>query len=177
MLVAHHLEYSAKVHEMGDRSAYSGSYKDVAIAVVSSGFGSSEVLSCCGMLMKLGVTSVVYLGACISTDRRHGLGSVIFAGGGSHNLLNCANTAAKRYDLAATVRTVLTPGTALSEEGCIIDEDTGAFYELAREGEFDALAILTVSENAVSGEKMEEPEVRSRFYAASRLAFETIVLA
>jgi len=175
MLAAHHLEYSALVYGSGDVLAYSGSYKNVAIAVISSGFGSGEVLSCCNELKQRGATEIIYLGACLSTDRRHGLRSVVLASGGSSGLIDRANIAAELFDLKATAR-MLTPGALEPGEGCIIDDVTGAFYELARENGFEALSILTVSEDMARGERMEEHEVRSRFYDAARLAFETYAL-
>ena len=186
MLAAHHLEFSSVVFELGDVLAYTGSYNGTELAVVSSGFGSSGVLSCCEELAGLGVTEIVYLGACSSADTRHGLRLVILAAGGCQNLLERANAAVMRFDLNAVVRTVqapgaltpgaLTPGAPTSEEGCIIDDVTGALYEMAGNSGFGALSILTVSESVAGGEKLEEHEIRSRFYAASRLAFEVFAI-
>ncbi|MCL2767591.1 MAG: hypothetical protein FWE49_02560, partial [Synergistaceae bacterium] len=99
MLAAHHLECNTLVYELGDVLAYSGSYKNVAIAVVSSGFGSGAVLSCCEGLAGLGAAEIIHLGACTSTDELHGLRSVILASGGSQNLLTRAKYSAKRYGL------------------------------------------------------------------------------
>ena len=172
MLAAHHLEYSAQVYELGEFLAYTGSYKGAQIAIVSSGFGSSVILSCCGELTSLGVKEIIFIGACASTDMRHGLRSVVLASGGSRSLLDRANYVCKQFNLTAAVRTVLPPDAVQPEEGCIIDNVTGDFYGLAREGGIDTLSILTVSEDPITGEKMEEHEVRSRFYTASRLAFE-----
>ena len=176
MLAAHHLEYYTLIYELGDVLVYSGSYKNVAIAVVSSGFGSGGVLSCCGELAGLGAAEIIYLGACTSTDEMHGLRSVILASGGSQNLLTRAKYSAKRYGLRTTVWTVFEAGAKRPEEGCIINDVTGALYGLAGEGGFKALSVLTVSEDMARGEKMEEHEMRSRFYTASRLAFETLAL-
>jgi len=119
---------------------------------------------------------LVYIGACVSTTVRHSLRSVILAAGGSESLLSRAVAAARQFVIPATARTVLSPSAELPEEGCIIDEATGAFYERARAGGVEALSILTVSEDVIKGEKMEEHEFRSRFYAAARLAFETLAI-
>jgi len=176
MLSAHHLEYSTLVYELEDIIVYSGSYKDVPIALASTGFGSGAVLSFLRGLSQLGVAEIVYVGGCVSTTDRHGLRAVILAAGGSENLLGRACKAARQYDISTTIRTVLPPGVVHPEEGCIVDSITGVVYEQARTDGIRALSILTVSENTRTGEKMEEHEIRSRFYAASRLVFEMLAL-
>ena len=178
MLVAHHLEYASLVSELGDVLVYSGSYKDMPLAVASTGTGSSGVLAFLNEASAsgAGASEAVFIGSCVSTTSRYGVRSVILAAGGSRKLLDRALAAAEQYDIKAASATVLQPGGLLPEEGCIIEEVTGAFYELARAGGADALSILTVAENTRTDEKMEEHEVRSRFYAASRLAFEMLAL-
>jgi len=174
MLAAHHLENSELIHENGDALVFSGRYSGSPIAILSSGSGNGEALSCLGWAKELGAKEIVYVGACASTTLRHGLRSVILANGGGLDLLRQASAAACRLVIPATVRTVLPPGAAQPEGGCITDGFTGAFYEYAKGSGIEALSILTVSEDAAKGEKMEEHEVRSRFYAAARLAFETL---
>ena len=177
MLAAHHLENSDLIHEHGDALVYTGRYNGSPIAIFSSGFGNSKVLSCLGWAKELGAKEIAYIGACMSTTLRHGLGSVILANGGSPGLLRQAGAAAGRLGIPVTARTVLPPGAAQPEGGCIVDGFTGAFYEYAKGSGVEALSILTVSEDAAKGEKMEEHEVRSRFYAAARLVFETLTTA
>jgi len=176
MLAAHHLEYSSLVYELGDVLVFSGSYNSVPIAVVSSGFGSGVVLALLGRLKKCGAAKVIYIGECVSTTGRHGLRSVILGSGGSPGLSSLASAAAGRCDIPAVMRTVLPSGASAPEEGCISDEVTFAMYERAKDEGFEALSILTVSEDAKNGEIMEGHERRSRFYAASRLAFETFAM-
>ena len=91
-------------------------------------------------------------------------------------MLDCAKAAAAQYDISVMTETVLPPGSDNAEEGGISDAVTVALYETARTENIEALSVLTVSENRMTGEKMEEHEIRSRFYAASRLVFETAVL-
>jgi len=184
MLSAHHLEYSTLVNEQGDVLVFAGSYKNVPIALISTGFGNSAVLSCMHEVTRLGAAEVIYIGGCVSTiggpttgqsaTDRIALRSVILAAGGSKNLLNRAYRAAQQYAIPVTAQPVLHPGCAHPEEGCIIDEITAALYEQARSDNIEALSILTVSENAKTGEKMEEHEKRSRHNAAARLVFETL---
>ena len=88
-------------------------------------------------------------------------------------MLKRANEAARQYEISTIEQTVLSLGSAHPQEGCIVDDITGALYEQARADGIKALSILTVSENTRTGEKMEEHEKRSRFYAAARLVFET----
>ena len=172
MLSAHHLEYADQVYESGDVILFSGSYKNVPIAVASTGFGVGTVLSCFREVSGLGAQEAVYVGGCVTTTSRHGLRTVVLASGGSQSLLERACAAAKRYVIPAVTRTVLPPDCKHPEEGGIVDGVTGAFYEQARMSGIEALSILTVSENAITGEKMEEHEIQSRFYGAARLAFE-----
>ena len=224
MLSAHHLEYSTLVYEAGDILVFSGSYKNVPIALASTGFGSGAILSYLHELKELGAAEVVYVGGCVSTTDRYGLRTLVLAAGGSRGLLRRASTAARLYNIPTTTLTVLSPVGIHPEEGCaiedsaiegcaiegcaiggstidgstiegntiegstigdstisgstieghIIDDVTGAFYEQARADGIEALTILTVSENIKTGEKMEEHEKRSRFYAAARLVFEML---
>jgi len=176
MLSAHHLEYSTLVYEKEDVLVFSGSYKDIPIALASTGFGDSAVLSFVRELKGLGATEIVYIGGCVSTTDRHGLRTVVLAAGGGESMLEQAREAARMYEIPAMVRTVLPPDVVHPEEGCIVDSITGALYAQAQADAIEALSILTVSENAKTSEKMEEHERRSRFYAAARLVFEMLAL-
>jgi len=176
MLSAHHLEYSTLVYEMGDILVYSGSYKEVPIALASTGFGDSAVLSFLRELKGLGVAEVVYIGGCISTTEQHKLRTVVLAAGSSQGMLTRARDAAWQYAIPVTIQTVLPTDSVHAEERCITDSVTGALYEQARIDGIEALSILTVSENTKTGEKMEEHERRSRFYAAARLVFEMLAI-
>lgn len=176
MLVSHHLEYAAPVFEQGDFSIYSGSYKDVPLALISTGFGVGEVFYYLCELIELGIKEIIYISACMSTTVAHGLGSVILAGGGSQSLLARANAASAFYAIPVVTRTVLPADCKRPEEGCVIDDFTGAFYSQSKVEGVEALSILTVSENSKTGEKMEEHERRSRLHAASRLVFETFAI-
>ena len=173
MLVAHHLEYASLSFEQGDVSAYSGSYKGVPVAVVSTGFGKSDTLLYLRAVIESGATNIVYIGKCTSSAERLAPRSVILAIGGSQTMLEKARDAAGLYDIRESAEAVLPPG-AYREEVCIFEEVTGGLYELAQAYGVEALAILTVSENTATGESMDEHEVRSRFYGASRLSFELL---
>ena len=176
MLAAHHLEYSKLLYEQGDVLIYSGSYSGVPLAVISTGFGSGEVVTSLEKLENLGATAVIYIGACVSASARYALRTVILASGGSESMLNCAKATAVQHDIAVITEAVLPPGSDNAEDGGISDAVTGALYETARTENIEALSVLTVSENSISGEKMEEHEIRSRFHVASRLVFEMAVL-
>jgi len=176
MLSAHHLEYSTLVYETGDILVYSGSYKEVPIALASTGFGDSAVLSFLRELKGLGVAEVVYIGGCISTTEQYKLRTVVLAAGSSQSMLTRARDAAWQFEIPTTIQAVLPPDSVYPEEGCIIDSVTDALYEQARIDGIEALSILTISENTKTGEKMEEHERRSRFYTASRLVFEMLAM-
>jgi len=176
MLAAHHLEYSELIYEQSDVLIYQGSYNDTPLAVISAGFGSGGVLPILEMAGNLGAKKVVYISACASTIARYGLRTVILVSGGSDGLLGCAQAAAVKYDIPVITETILPPGSDNAEEGGISDAVTGELYETARTENIEALCVLTVSENKITGEKMEEHEVRSRFHAAARLVFETAVV-
>jgi len=181
MLSAHHLEYSALDYEQGDTIAYTGSYKETPIALASTGIGSSAVLTYINENKTLEATEIIYIGGCKSTTDKpttNGgeLRTVVLATGGSQNLLNRAIKAAKQNGIAVTTQTVKPPDMANTLENVIVCEITGALYERARNDGIEALSILTVSENTKTGEKIEEHEKQSRYYAAARLVFETLAL-
>jgi len=210
MLVAHHLEYAALRYERGDIPVYTGSYKDVPIAVISVGFEPVSATEYFGEAKQLGVSEVLYIGECLSSSRRHALRTVILADGGNAALLERAARAAAKHSIAVTVSPVpaelfsspispishtstesheppespcnFTPSAAEagspvpdSEHGLTVTSNgfLAGFYTFAEENGISALSILTVSENIVTGEKMEEHERRSRLYPAARLVFET----
>ena len=174
MLAAHHMECCSDEFSLGNVDVYSftGSYMGVPVAVVSSESGRDELLACISGLSRSGVSGVIYISTCISSTSRYDARAVILAAGGSKKLLDMANAAAVRCDIITHSETVLDPGDTQPEEGCITDEFTGAFYKMAAEEKFDALSLLTVSENTRTGTKMEINEIRSRLYPASRLVFE-----
>ena len=179
MLIAHYLEYANLINESGDILLFSGSYKDVPIALASTGFGSSAVLSFLRGIIKPGETEVVYLGCCVSATRKHELRTVVLASGGSQKLLSRACQAAVQCEVPTTLQAVqaaLPPKDANLEEGYIINDITCALYEQARSDGIEALSVLTVSENTKTGDKMEDHEKRSRLYAAAHLAFEMLAL-
>jgi len=158
--------------DRGDFSMSSGSYKGKPLAVASTGFGRDKVIAGLSELKKLGAMEIIYISTCISSTSRYDARSLILATGGSKNLMDMANAAAARCDIETYCATVLYPGDAQSDEGCITDEITGAFYKLAVKENIEALSLLTVSENTIIGSKMEENEIRSRLYPAAQLVFE-----
>jgi len=176
MLNAHHLEYSTTVYERGESLIYSGGYNGVPIAVISTGPGVDDVSAGFKEAVAHGAKEIIFIGACVSSTDRHGIRDVIIAAGGSRSLSNRAITAAASFGIPVSTRTVLPPDGEIPGEGCIIDRHTGRLYELAREKGVEALSILTVTENTVTGTTMEEHEVHSRFYAASGLVFELFAL-
>ena len=176
MMAAHHLENAVLLYENGDELLYFGSYNGTAIALVAVGFDNEAFPGFIREAAKLDVTEVIYIGGCASITDRYPLRTVILADGGCRNLQNRALTAAARCAITAAVRTVASPDGVTGEGIDITDSVTGAFYMEARSYNIKALSILTVSENTKTGEKMEEHERRSRFYAAARLVFETFAL-
>ena len=175
MLAAHHLEHAKLIREQGDTLEYLGSYNGTAIALVSSGFDRGAVPFCARRSGQLGAFEIIYIGECVSSKRGLPLRSVIIAEGGGRKLLARTLSAAARYAIPAGVLPVAASGTAQSGAD-ISDSVSGELYESAKEHGFAALAVLTVSENTETGERMEEHERRSRLYAAARLVFESMAL-
>jgi len=185
MLVELHMERAALEHEKSGLAVYYGSYKNVSVTVVSTG------LDCCGVvdfLSEAGIaclSEIIFIGECISFSRSHALRTVILAEGGDTVLLTRAQTAASLYGIPVSA----IPASSLS--GTAPDISGSAFkgfgagtnggitsdiYTWAKENSVAALSILTVTENAETGEKMEGQERRSQLYNAARLAFETAAL-
>ena len=173
MLAAHHLEYAALIFEQGDVLVYFGSYNGTAMALVAVGFERGAVLDFVREAGAYGVAEVLYIGACVGISARQPLRTVVLAAGGSRRLLDRARAAARLHNIPVVTGTVVPAGGGDMVYDGVIDDAAAALYGQARIGGVDALSILTVSENAMTGEKMEEHELRSRFYAAARLVFET----
>ena len=188
MLAAHHLEYAALRHEQGDIMVYTGSYKETAIAVVSTGFGRDTAAEYLSEAKRLGVKEILYIGECVCASRHHALRTVILADGGSAVLRERGVRAAAKHSIAVTISHVspCSPGQCGETEGSgpgnapdltvAADDFPERFYTFAKDNGIAALSVLTVSENTVTGEKMEEHERRSRLYSAARLVFETAAL-
>ena len=174
-LVAHHLEYSTTLTDSGDFSISTGSYKGKPLAVASTGLGRKKVIAGLSELIKLGAKEVVYISTCLSTTKQHDIQTVILAAGGSKKLADKANAAAARNNIKTYNATVHYLGDTRLDEGSITDEVTEAFYKLAAKENIEALSLLTVSENTITGAKMEIYEKRSRLYPASRLVFEIFI--
>ena len=170
MLCAHHPENAMPIREQGETLIYFGGYKGAEIALISVGFKHNAALPYLSRAKKHGVSEIIYIGPYIATAREYALRSVILVEGGDPGLLNHARSIASQYMISAVTQPIL------SGDG-IIDPATETIYACAREYDLTALSILTVAENRETGECMEDHERRSRFYAASRLAFETFAQA
>lgn len=176
MLTAHHLEHAALMHEQGDELVYFGGYGGTTIAVVSAGFESGAIPEFVRAIEGSGVREILYIGACTGTTVRHTLGTVILAHGGSKILLSRARSAAARYGIKTVVEAVQPGGSGQDVRSSVADDVTAGLYKQALIGDIDALSVLTVSENVITGEKLEQHVVSSRFYAAARLVFETFAV-
>jgi purine-nucleoside phosphorylase len=190
MLVAHHLEYARLVSELRGMSAYVGEYESARIAVLGVGYGEPALLAWLAEALDCGADTAVYIGECVSQSEDLDLRDVILASAAcgargaslpDAGLLGEAALVARKLDFAARQAEVFTDDTywlddekAASSGKPAIDFATGAFYwKSAFEGA-KALSILTVSENALTGRRIDEAERQSRFNNASRLAFELL---
>jgi len=182
MLVAQHLERATLEHDRSGLAVYYGSYKNVPVAVISTG------LECCGVIDFLSesgiacLSEIIFIGECASFSRDYALRTVVLAEGGDTGLLTRAQAAASVYGIPV----LAIPAPSLSGEAPDISGNairgfgaganggiTGDIYAWAKENSVAALSVLTVTENAETGEKMYEHERRDQLYDAARLAFET----
>jgi len=182
MLAAHHLEYAASQHTdpLCDETGimvYSGSYKQVEIALVSTGSDSSAVIEYVSEAKRLGITEILYIGECVSFSRAVPLRTVVLAEGGAPALLHRAILAAKQYKVPVSVLPLTHSGENEPDAITLSNNITNNLYERAGEHGISTLSILTVSANTETGENMEEHERRSRLYQAARLVFETAALS
>ena len=60
--------------------------------------------------------------------------------------------------------------------GQAVDYASGAIAQYAGDHGFAALSVLTVSQNLITGERIGEHERQSRFNAAARIVFETLLM-
>lgn len=174
MLAAHHLDNAGSAREQGDAVVYIGSYGQTAIALVAVGLENGAVSEFIRGAGGSGITEVVYIGSCAGTTEKQALRTVVLADGGCRELLESAQKAAVRHGIPVVVGVVSPKNDIAQEFEGITDEVTNSFYKEAHTCGVKALSVLTVSENTMTGEKMEEHERRSRFYPAALLVFETL---
>ena len=180
MLAAHWLDSAEVIYDLRGMIGYTGSYKGAPISLIAAGYGESAAMLYLHDARMLGVKRVIYMGECISRIREIKLRDVILADGGDAALTLCAQTAAKQLPIVATVRGVVTNDRLFLDEiiaqADIVDFASGAAVRYAAGHGLAVLSVLTVSQNTVTGEKMEEHERQSRFNAASQLVFETLAM-
>ena len=180
MLAAHYLNDARLVSESRGMRSYAGTYKDVPVAAVACGFGRTAAMLHLKEAHGLGAGNVVYIGECISLTERYALMDNIIPNGYgaklSQNLKAAAN--AKNVKLHFTdVRT--DDGFLLSRikpEHCeVIDFAHEGLCVIADDLGVEMISLLVVSENARTGERIEENVRQSGFHIASQLAFEAII--
>lgn len=181
MLVAHHLDQAQLLFEQRGMIGYIGSYRGIAIAIISCGFGGTAAELYAAEAAALGARELIYLGECVSLTQTIGIGEVVLALGGSEALL----TRAGRVDrgipgVPQAVRT-LTVHTDdrfwLTSAACIqsaVDFTSAGLYRLAQTLDLAALAILTVSENMETQTRIDDAVRQSGFHSAAALAFEIL---
>ena len=189
MLAAHYLENAVIVSEKRGMIAYSGNIDGTPLCLLSSGYGESALLNWLYDAYGYGVREVIYIGECISRLSELKLRSIVVphkAIGKSSNeqpssiLLEKAKNTAARINLRAYTAETYTDDRYWTKEDSvfkgknIIDCTACGLFRFAREKGINALVILTVSEHAVTGERVDEAERQSRFFDASRLTFEIL---
>lgn len=180
MLVAHYLESAVLSGERRCLFSYTGKYRGVDIAVISSGFGETAAETVLHEAARLGARDVIYMGECISLSAAYELRQVVIAAGGDEDLLKSARAASLQSSIPVHIQDVVTfdryylEGFKGETPDGILDFATGGVYRYAEENGLAALSLLTVSENALTGERIDESERQSRFHSAAVLAFETL---
>ena len=183
MLAAHYLDNAVPLHGKRGMVAFSGSYKGAKIAVLSCGFGTAAAESYLCEMARLGAKTVVYTGECVSLTGAYPLRQVIIAEGSDKGMIQRAQHSADSFELPPfTLCGVVTHdlyyinGFDGEAPNGILDFASDAVFCCARTLGLTALSLLTVSENAATGERVEDHERQSRFHNASRLCFETLAL-
>jgi len=179
MLAAHHMDDVLPFFENRGMLGYSGSYRGRELAAIACGFGETATMLYAADAYALGARTFLYLGECVSQSPYLKLMDVIAAVGGSKRLLKKAQTVAKQRRIALPMERVhtndaywLNPETP---QGYIaVDFVSAGFYQTVTSLGAEGLAIFTVSESAVTGERVEESVRQSRFHEAALLAFEIL---
>jgi len=179
MLAAHHMDDVRPFFENRGMVGYSGSYRGRELAVIACGFGETATMLYAADAYALGARTFLYLGECISQSPYLKLMDVIAVAGGSERLLKKAQTVAKQKSIALSVERVYTNDAYWlnpeNPQGYIaVDFAAAGFYQTVTSRGAEGLAILTVSENAATGERVEETVRQSRFHEAALLAFEIL---
>ena len=182
MLAAHYLDHAEKLFELRGMTGYRGVYKGKPLAVIACGYGESAAACYLNEAVRLGARDILYIGECLALERDIGLMSVITAEGGDGPLTKRVLVMAETIPMQIRLAPVDTDDRFWLEEAgrriggsCrYADFATRAFHDEARKLGVSACAILTVAENAASGERLPEAARQSRFSGASILALEAL---
>ncbi|MDR1558672.1 MAG: hypothetical protein LBS84_03040 [Clostridiales bacterium] len=190
MLAAHYLNDSRIVSENRGMTAFSGNYGGKPLCLISTGFGESALVNWLTEAINSGVREVVYIGECVALRAELKLRDIIvprvaYGESGeetpSDNMLRKALSKAAFLGIRVYDTPVYTDGDywlrsdlALPGSPCAVDFAAGALFRYASRNGVEALAALTVSEHALTGDRVDGAERQSRFYNAARLAIETL---
>ena len=179
MLAAHWLDNAREIYELRGMIGYIGTYKNMALCIISSGYGESSTLTYLNDAFIIGVRRMLYIGECISVVTDIKPRDIIIASGGDAALTQDALSISKQLSIPASVRDVETNDRLFIERkpisGDIVDFATSSIYQFSSEHGIAALTILTVTRNTATGDHMEDHERQSRFHSATQLSFETII--
>jgi len=181
MLAAHHMDNVRPLFENHGMAGYTGTYRGQALAAIACGFGEAAAMRCASEAYALGTRTFLYIGECTALSPYLKLMDVLTAAGGNKHLQKKAQTAAKQKNIPLPTERVYTNDTYRSDKtapnGYIaVDFATAGFYRAVTSLGGEALSVLTVSENAATGEQAENCVRQSRFHEAALLAFEILAL-
>ena len=180
MIVAHYLDNIEILYEQRGMIGCSGVFRDVKIAALSCGFGETAVRLYLNEAVCSGAKKIIYLGECVSLKREMGLMSVIVAEGGDKKLSDRIITKADAMNVRVSVVKTMTDDNYWYKEAAvqndkgsyIIDFATNAVYTESKKYGVTAAAVLTVSENTVTAQRVTANTRQSRFNDAALLALE-----
>ena len=185
MLVAHHLDNVSLISENRGMLAYTGTICGVPIGMYSVGFGETSTLLYLKEMIDLGVTSVLYLGECVSHITELHLNEIVIPqsacrGSITHyadaGLFEKCLSAAKQGEIPVRKMAIGTEDKywldhkKKGEHYRVTDFASGAVFEYATACGLTAASILTVSENSLSGQRIGDAQRQSRFHSAAKIA-------
>jgi|GEM_PF-1413690 len=185
MLVAHHLDNAVLISENRGMLAYTGTVDGFPLGIYSVGFGETSTLLYLKEITGLGVTSVLYIGECVSHTAELSLNEIVIPESASRRgityyadaeLVKKCLSAAKQERISIRKMEILTEDEywlnqkQKGEHYGVTDFASGAVFKYANTCNFTAASVLTVSENSLSGERIGDAQRQSRFHSAAKIA-------
>ena len=161
MISSHYLDNSRLVYENRGMRGYSGVYNGAEVAVISCGFGETSAQIYLSEAYETGAREFVYFGEAVSVSGKHSLMNLII----KTPIVGVSIYTNDKYFINGEV----------PQEYSLIDFAWNGLNETAMRLNAILSAVLVVTENALTGERIPESVRQSRLTEAVETALDLLV--